>query len=89
MTHYSVQARDICKRLWNIFLLLKICIKVLLKIKTLMGKNSQKPIDHTTQYAIDAIKTASKRAIQKVAEANGDLNGKKIVDKIAKTSKKE
>ena len=54
-----------------------------------MGKNSQKPIDHTTQYAIDAIKTASKRAIQKVAEANGDLNGKKIVDKIAKTSKKE
>ena len=30
----------------------------------------------------DAIKTASKRAIQKTAEATGYLNGHKIADKI-------
>ena len=37
--------------------------------------------------ATDAIKTASKRAIQKTAEATGDLVGNKIADKITKVSK--
>ena len=36
----------------------------------------------------DAIKTASKRAIHKTAEATGDLIGNKIADKIASVSKK-
>ena len=36
----------------------------------------------------DAIKTASKRAIQKTAEAAGDLIGNKISDKITNVSKK-
>ena len=36
----------------------------------------------------DAIKTASERAIQKTAEATGDLIGNKIVDKITSVSKK-
>ena len=36
----------------------------------------------------DAIKTASKRAIQKVAEATSDLIGNKIADKIVSASKK-
>ena len=36
----------------------------------------------------DAIKTASKRAIQKTAEATGDLIGNKIPDKITSASKK-
>ena len=36
----------------------------------------------------DAIKTASKRAIQKTAEATGDLIGNKIADKITSASKK-
>ena len=36
----------------------------------------------------DAIKTASKRAIQKTAEATGDLIGNKIADKITSVSKK-
>ena len=36
----------------------------------------------------DAIKTASKRAIQKTAEATGDLIGNKIADKITNVSKK-
>ena len=36
----------------------------------------------------DAIKTVSKRAIQKTAEATGDLIGNKIADKISSISKK-
>ena len=36
----------------------------------------------------DAIKTASKRAIQKTAEATGDLIDNKIADKITSVSKK-
>ena len=36
----------------------------------------------------DAIKTASKRAIQKTAEATGNLVGCKIADKITSVSKK-
>ena len=36
----------------------------------------------------DAIKTASKRVIQKTAEATGDLVGNKIADKITSNSKK-
>ena len=35
----------------------------------------------------DAIKTASKRAIQKTAKATGDLIGNKIADKIRSISK--
>ena len=37
--------------------------------------------------ATDAIKTASKRVIQKTAEATGDLIGNKIADKIRSVSK--
>ena len=36
----------------------------------------------------DAIKTASKRAIQKTAEATGNLIGNTIADKITSVSKK-
>ena len=36
----------------------------------------------------DAIKTASKRAIQKTAEASGDLIGNEIAGKITSVSKK-
>ena len=36
----------------------------------------------------DAIKTASKRVIQKTAKATGDLIGNKITDKITSFSKK-
>ena len=38
--------------------------------------------------ATDEIKTASKIAIQKPAEATGDLVGNKIADKITSVSKK-
>ena len=90
MTHYLVQLRDrtfvknygflpLAKNMGNNF-----------------GKNinqnvsnkySQKLLDHAKKYATVALKTASKRAIQKIAETNGDLIDKKMVDKIMKVSK--
>ena len=48
--------------------------------KNLSSKYSQKLIDHRKQYVTDTIKTASKRAIQKTAEATGDLTGNKVAD---------
>ena len=30
--------------------------------KNLIGKYNQKPIDHTKQYAVDVLKTASKKS---------------------------
>ena len=41
--------------------------------KDLSSKYSQKPFDHAKQSATDAIRTASKKAIQKTAEATSDL----------------
>ena len=41
-----------------------------------------------TKVATDAIKTASKRATQKIAEATGDLIDNKIAEKIKINSKK-
>ena len=52
------------------------------------NKYSQKLVDTAKKSATDAIKTASKRAIQKTAEATGDLVGNKIADKITSASKK-
>ena len=54
--------------------------------ENLSGKNSQKFIDHAKQSAADALKTSSKRVIQKIAEATGDLIVNKIADKITKVS---
>ena len=57
--------------------------------KNMSNKYSQNIADTTKKSATDAIKTASKRAIPKTAEATGDLFGNKIADKItAKPSKK-
>ena len=48
----------------------------------------KKLLDSAKKSKTDAIKTASKRAIQKAAEATGDLIGNKIADKITSFSKK-
>ena len=56
--------------------------------KSLSNKYGQKLLDSAKKSTADAIKTASKRAIQKTAEATGDLIGNKIVDKITSISKK-
>ena len=55
--------------------------------KNLSGKYSQKFLDHAKQSDTDAFKTASKRAIQKAAEATDDFIGNKILHKITKISK--
>ena len=56
--------------------------------KHLSNKYSQKIFDNTKKSTADAIKTISKRAIQKTAEATGDLIGNKIADKITSKAKK-
>ena len=50
-------------------------------------KYSQKLLNHAKQSATDALKTSSKRVIQKTAETTGDLIGTEIANKIAKISK--
>ena len=58
--------------------------------KNMSNKYSQKLVDSARKSTTDAIKTPSKGAIQKTAEATGDLIGKKIADKItAKPSPKD
>ena len=52
------------------------------------NRYSQKPVDTAKKSATDAIKTASKKAIQKTAEATRDLIGNKIADTITSASKK-
>ena len=50
-------------------------------------KNGTKLIDTATKTEIDAAKTASKRVVQKTAEATRDLIGNKIADKITSIGK--
>ena len=57
--------------------------------KSLSNKYGQKLLDSAKKSTTDAIKTASKRAIQKTAEAAGDLIGNKTADKITSVSKKK
>ena len=55
--------------------------------RNLSNKYGQKLLDSAKKSTTDAIKTASKRAIQKTAEATGDLISNKIADKITSLSK--
>ena len=54
----------------------------------LSNKYGQKLFDSAQKSTTVAMKTASKRAIQKTVVATGDLIGNKIVDKITRVSKK-
>ena len=56
--------------------------------KNLSSKYGQKFIDSAKKSTIGTIKTVSKRAIQKTADAAGYLIGSKIDDKITSVSKK-
>ena len=56
--------------------------------KSLSNKYGKKLPDSAKKSTTISIKTASKRAIPKTAEATGDLIGNKIVDKITSVSKK-
>ena len=56
--------------------------------KRLSNKYGQKLLDSAKKSTTDAIKTASKRAIQETAQATVGLIGNKIADKITNVSKK-
>ena len=53
------------------------------------GKNiyRQKHLDHAKQPATDALKTSSKRVLQKTAKATVELIGNKTSNRITKVSK--
>ena len=55
--------------------------------ENMSNRYSQKLLD-SAKKSTDAIKTASKRAIQKTSQATGDLIGNKTADKITIVSKK-
>ena len=57
--------------------------------RSMSDKYGKKLFDTSKKSATDAVKTASKRAIQKTAEATGDLIVNKIADKITSVSKKK
>ena len=85
MMRYSAQPRD-----W-IFVNGYGCLSCAKNIgkntsKKLGGKYSQKLLDHAKQSATDAIKTTSKRVIQKTAEQLDSI-GNKIADRITKVYK--
>ena len=50
--------------------------------RNLNNKYGQKLVDSAKKSATDAFKIASKRAIQKIAEATGDLVGNTTANKI-------
>ena len=55
--------------------------------KKISDKHGIKLMDTVTKTGIDAAKTASKKVVQKTAEATGDLIGYKIADKITSIGK--
>ena len=57
--------------------------------KNRSNKYSQKLVDTAKKSATDAVKTASKREVQKTAEATGDLVGNKIADKTVTSASKK
>ena len=58
--------------------------------KNLSNKYGQKLLDSAKNSTTDAIKTTSKRAIQRSSgEATGDMIGNRIADKITSVSKKK
>ena len=58
------------------------CYGFLLFARKFGDKYGKKLMDTATKIGIDASKTASKKLVQKTAEARGDLIGNKIADKI-------
>ena len=55
--------------------------------KNFGNKYRKKLMDTATKTGMDAAKIASKRVVQKPAEATGDLIGNKIADKITSIGK--
>ena len=80
---------NICKRLWILSFAKNMGKNIGKNIsKNLSGKYSQKHLDHVKQFAVtDALKTGSRRAIQKTIEETGNLICNKSAKKIMKVSK--
>ena len=57
--------------------------------RSMSNKQGKKLVDTAKKSATHAIKTGYKRAVQKLAEATGDLVGNKIADKIKSVSDKK
>ena len=90
MTRYSVQPRDrIFVKGYKFLSFAKCIVQNISKnvSKNLSHKYTQTLLDHAKQSTIDALKTTSKRLIQRVLEATGDLIGNKIANRITKISK--
>ena len=90
MTRYSVQLSDrIFVKDHRFFCFAKNMSQDIGKdiSNNICGKYSHKLFDHVKQSDTDALKTTSKRVIQKTVEATGDLTGNIIADKITKISK--
>ena len=87
---YSIEPRDRIYVKWYGFLSLakNMGTHATKVAENLCNKYGHKPLDSAKISTTDAIKTASKRAIQKTAEATGVLIGNKIADKITSVSKK-
>ena len=73
MTRYSVEARDrIFVKRYGFLSLAKNIFRNIGKYisKNLSSRYSQKLLDHSKKFVADALKTASKRAIQKKSRSN-------------------
>ena len=55
-------------------------------LKNLSSKRNQKYLDHAKQSRTDAIKIASKRTVENITKATGDLTELEIANKITKVS---
>ena len=89
MTCYSVQPRDgIFVKGYRFLSFAKNTSKIgKNESKMIRVKFNQKLVDYAKQSTKDALKTTSKRAIQKMAEASGDLICNKTAYKTKKISK--
>ena len=55
--------------------------------KILRRKHSQKRLDHAEKSATDALKTTTRKDIQRTAEGTVNLIGNEIADKVTNVSK--
>ena len=86
MMHYSIQPKGkIFIKGYRFLSFAKNIAKII--SKNVSGKYNQKLLDHVKQSATDALRTTSKRVIQKRAEATSDLIGNKIANRITNVSR--
>ena len=73
---YSIEPKDICNRIYVIYVKGYGFSSFAKNMGTyICNEFGQKPLESTKKSTTDAIKTNSKREIQKTAEENGDLIG--------------